>query len=260
MRYSLTEEEAKADGERLINSLADAFTAPLRKLAEPFAGNKATLVFKTGGRVLFERTLAALELIPGAEVKLPEPFTAQDLIETLKTAVLDMYAYCNGEDRDPEPINVAMGGCYWYLSDYFARSVKLRKSYDELFEEKIGPRFAAGYRMFKARENFESAFKYECQCFEQARHPAVYFERDNENLIPASVTPTNLALVGGVVYTYIIKLIRADKMRAFKVRFEWMIPFEAAIEWLSDRDDIPDWTKLLIERYDDQKAQWLQGL
>jgi hypothetical protein len=39
-----------------------------------------------------------------------------------------------------------------------------------------------------------------------------------------------------------------------------MIPLEAAIRWLSDRDDIPDWTKLLIERYDDQKAQWLQGL
>jgi hypothetical protein len=39
-------------------------------------------------------------------------------------------------------------------------------------------------------------------------------------------------------------------MRAFKQRYEWLIPVTATVNWLDDRDDIPDWTKRTIKQYE----------
>ncbi|WP_333871263.1 hypothetical protein [Desulforamulus putei] len=110
-------------------------------------------------------------------------------------------------------------------------------------ENLISPRLVYGYKMFRIRLEFNCKLK-----------DYLNFKNQNINTYDKDIlaftsnigiSPNDLALLAGVAYTFIIKLIKTNKLPAIKDSNgkNWLIPVNHAIKWLTTRPNCPKWVK-----------------
>ncbi len=264
MRYSLTEETAGEDAALLINALAKVCASFLRALAASFEKPtvscerpaKADAFVNNASEIdIFFRVLQSVGLTPNSQ--LPGN-VIPGVKDAIGVAVKKMYAHANGEAQFNDLtitytfangenviayVDDIIMSCYYILAGHFIKIVKPLTSYNDLFEEYISPRFAYAWRNYDARSSFEATFN-----SARAQGKLQVSDEDIEDNVILSITPSDIAIICDVAYSYIIKLIKMDRIKAFKKHHEWFIPIVEAMKWMSGRDDTPAWARSLIDQ------------
>jgi hypothetical protein len=200
-------------------------------------------------------------LPPALPIHQPEPIKNRDAprwscdYAALATVAVEaVYRYAQGGEPYPEGLHAfeKMLHNFLYLSGP-AFVFRLGKKADraevehKLLSEKVSPRFAFAVRLYRARRNFEHSLKWSLVLAD----PGL-----------ASVSAPSLALLSGLSYSYIIKLIKTGRLPARKVEGTWHIPVVDAAKFLAEREDCPEWLRRsitsIVSAVAAAKSPWLE--
>lgn len=256
----LTEEAAREDAERFTTSLARI----LREVIVYY------MLFPSDIHFLYRHRKEQLEQLSEKDF-LNAIFHAMgvmiDAFELLKFSLRKIYAYASGaEENDKEEIDSAgelvdmWGMMLWKLYmvfdphqstyiDFTSPVVEINIQTQEVFAKTVSLRFMHALRMYRLRRRIEKAVAFLREHrYLQERSTLFQNFQENPGLIPMlTISPSSLAFLANVSYPYITKLIREQKLHAYKQpdsRF-WAIPVREAIAFAVNRDDCPGWLKRL---------------
>jgi len=232
----LTNEAAVEDANKWFISFGQLFREVYFRLAEPFRDSLFPLYLEDAKpEEIFQRVLATINLYPHPNIAPLEDIPVFDTLKYLKYVLIEMYNYTRGEDiSDLSRIDITL--THYCIATRNLASFKFLPTEletDKVLESLISPRFAQALKMFRARITIESALN--------------LTRKD----IRTHMDPTTLAILGGVAYTYIIKLIKTGKLSAWKEKNSkfWHIPVIDAVEWLLTRPNCPIWLKRYLKSH-----------
>lgn len=245
----LTEEAATEDAEKWINSLGKLFREMYYHFAEPISmkapSSPLDLIEKTEPKEFFQRILSIFNLYPDNKYNSCSKYSMiNDSIAIMALYLKQMYSYARGETIKNNKSDISR------LIDHYCIVTRalallyydnLELDSDKIFENLISPRFVYARKVFKARSDIESAYNLSISSL------------DTKGI---GVSPAHVALLGDVVYNYIIKLIKTNKLRAWKVdntRY-WEVDINDALKWLLNRPNCPDWLKDLLVQNSDRRS------
>ncbi|MDK2784778.1 MAG: hypothetical protein PWR11_644 [Bacillota bacterium] len=248
----LTPEAAREDAEFFLTSWAVLIREMYLDLAEPFRDFLHLVYEDMPPKEFLVRFLAAAGLAEHPEILPPAPsperftdpkerdaFRMFYRLDAFVPVVFDsLYRYATGGKSSEEQLEVfeKILHNFLYLSGpafVFRMGKKADRAEVEykLLSDKVSPRFAFAVRLYRARREFERALLWSLLS-------------GNPKLVPISAP--SLALLSGLSYTYIIKLIKTGKLSAWKTDGSWRISAIDAVRFLEAREDTPKWLRQVI--------------